>query len=323
MSVSKKSSKKTNKSPQQRSKRIYYAFFLLFFANIIVLSFFGYFIYRLVESQVNVYSREQIKVNSIPRLQKQSEVQVSASSFVVYDPLTRTIILSKNPNLRLSPASSIKILTALVVLDIYDLTDYLPAVTASYDESKMGLYWGEQISVENLLYGLLLISGNDAAKTLASNFPNGTNAFIIAMNNKAKSLGLTESYFVDPSGYMDNNYSTAFQMALLTSNAMKNDKIREIVGTQKKVVYDSTGLTAHPLTNLNELLAEKNVTGVKTGFTNEAGGVLVTSYMHNGRELIIVVMKSKDRFSDTRKIISEINSNVYYSDVTPAEVVAY
>ena len=323
MSVSKKFNKKTNKSPQQRSKRIYYAFFLLFFANIIVLSFFGYFIYRLVENQVNVYSREQIKVNSIPRLQKQPEVQVSASSFVAYDPLTRTIVLSKNPNLRLSPASSIKILTALVVLDIYDLEDYLPAVTASYDESKMGLYWGEQISVENLLYGLLLISGNDAAKTLASNFPNGTNAFVIAMNNKARSLGLTESYFVDPSGYMDNNYSTAFQMALLTSNAMKNDKIREIVGTQRKVVYDSTGLTAHPLTNLNELLAEKNVTGVKTGFTNEAGGVLITSYIHNGRELIIVVMKSQDRFSDTRKIISEINSNVYYSDVTPAEVVAY
>lgn len=323
MSVSKKFNKKTNKSPQQRSKRIYYAFFLLFFANIIVFSFFGYFIYRIINNKIEVLGREQIQLHSIPKLKSEQAIQVSAASFVVYDPLTRTIVLSKNPNLRLSPASSIKILTALVVLDIYNLTDNLPAVPASYDESKMGLYTGEQISVESLLYGLLLISGNDAAKTLASNFPNGTNAFIIAMNNKAKSLGLTESYFVDPSGYMDNNYSTAFQMALLTSNAMKNDKIREIVGTQRKVVYDSTGLTAHPLTNLNELLAEKNVTGVKTGFTNEAGGVLVTSYMHNGRELIIVVMKSQDRFSDTRKIISEINSNVYYSDVTPAEVVAY
>jgi D-alanyl-D-alanine carboxypeptidase (penicillin-binding protein 5/6) len=322
MSVSKKSSKKTNKSSDPNNRRIYYAFFLLFLANIIVFSFFGYFIYKLFSNQIDVYSREQIIINSIPKLKSESEVQVSAVSFVVYDPLTRTTVLSKNPNLRLSPASSIKILTALVVLDIYNPSDYLPAVGALYDESKMGLYTGELVSVENLLYGLLLISGNDAAKTLASNFPNGTNAFVIAMNNKAKSLGLEESYFVDPSGYMDSNYSSAFQMAILGAYAMKNEKIREIVGTQNKIVYDATGLTPHYLQNLNELLVNKNVTGIKTGFTNEAGGVLLTSYVHNGRELIIVVMKSHDRFSDTQKIIDEISENVYYSEVTSADIVA-
>lgn len=323
MSASKKSSKKTNKILNNNSKRIYYAFLLLFFANIIVFSFFGYFTYKLFDNQINVYSREQIKINSIPKLKSESDVQVSAVSFVVYDPLTRTIIFSKNPNLRLSPASSIKILTALVALDIFNPTDYLQAVTASSDESKMGLYANELISVENLLYGLLLVSGNDAAKTLSSNFPNGTNAFVIAMNNKAKSLGLEESYFVDPSGYMDSNYSSAFQMAILGAHAMKNEKIREIVGTQNKVVYDAAGLTPHHLQNLNELLVNKNVTGIKTGFTNEAGGVLLTSYIHHGRELIIVVMKSQDRFSDTKKIIDEINKNVYYSAVTSADIVAY
>lgn len=319
MPGSKKSNKKTNNNSNNINRRIYYAFFLLLLANVIVFSFFGYFVFRLLNNQIEVYSREQIHIGLIPKLYKDSNLEVSAVSFVVYDPEARTIVLSKNPNIRLSPASSIKILTALVSLDIYNLNDYLPAVTASYDESKMGLYWGEEISVENLLYGLLLISGNDAAKTLSTNFPNGTNAFVIAMNRKAKELGLTESNFVDPSGYMDSNYSTAFEMARLASYAMKNEKIKEIVKTQNKIVYDRYGLIAHPLKNLNELLADENVTGIKTGFTNEAGGVLLTNYVHNGRSLVIVVMKSQDRFADTRKIIEEIKNNVYYSEVTSAD----
>lgn len=322
MSASKKSSKNTNSSDIRKNKRIYYAFFLLFIANIIVFLFFGYFIFKLFGNQVEVYSREHIIVNAVPKTIEQSQIEVTASSFVVYDPLTRTVVLSKNPHLRLSPASSIKILSALVVLDIYNVSDTLPAITASFDESKMGLYAGELISVENLLYGLLLTSGNDAAKTLSFNFPNGTNAFVIAMNNKAKSLGLIDSNFVDPSGYMDSNYSTAHQMALLGAESMKNETIRKIVGTRSKIVYDVSGLTSHYLQNLNELLENSNVTGIKTGFTNEAGGVLLTSYVHEGRELIIVVMKSQDRFSDTRKIMEEISKNVYYSEVTSADVVA-
>jgi len=319
MSGLKKSNKKANNNSSSINKRIYYAFYLLLLANIIVFSFFGYFVFRLLNNPIEVFSKEQIQVSPIPKLYNDSNLEVSAVSFVVYDPQSRTIVLSKNPNIRLSPASSIKILTALVSLDIYNLNDYLPGVTASYDESKMGLFWGEEISVENLLYGLLLISGNDAAKTLSSNFPNGTNAFVIAMNRKAKDLGLIESNFVDPSGYLDSNYSTAFEMARLASYAMKNEKIREIVKTQNKIVYDRYGLAVHPLKNLNELLADENVTGIKTGFTNEAGGVLLTNYVHHGRDLIIVVMKSQDRFTDTRKIIEEIKKNVYYSEVTSAD----
>lgn len=322
MSVSKKSSKKTSNTYNSKGKRIYYVFVLLFLANLIVITFFGYFIYKLIANSEKYADRHKVIVHAIPRLSRQTIVETTASSYVVYDPLTRTVVLSKNPNLRLSPASSIKVLTALVALDIYELDDNLPGVAASFDESKMGLYAGETINVENLLYGLLMISGNDAAKTLAYNFPNGLNAFVIAMNNKAKSLGLYESYFVDPSGYMDSNYSSAMQLALLGAQAMKNEKIREIVGTRTKIVYDYSGINAHRLTNLNELLSENGVTGIKTGFTNEAGGVLITSYVHNGRELIIVVMKSKDRFYDTRNIISAIRESVYYSELVPADAVA-
>ena len=319
MSVSKKSSKKTNKPQKIIDKRIYYAFALLFLANIIVFIFFGYFIFRLLDNQINAYSRPLININSVPKLINNSQLEITAVSFIVYDPLTRSIILSKNPNIRLSPASSMKILTALVSLDHYKLDEYLYGVGASYDESRMGLSYGEEVSVENLIYGLLLISGNDAAKTLSSNYPGGSEKFVEDMNKKAHELGLTESNFVDPSGYMDSNYSTAFDMVRLGGYAMENNFIREVVGTQKKIVYDRYGVIAHPLTNLNELLIESNVNGIKTGFTNEAGGVLLTSYTHGGRELIIVVMKSEDRFLDTQMIINEIKNNVIYSDVSSAD----
>jgi len=319
MSVSKKVSKKTNSSSKIIDKRIYYAFILLFLANIIVFTFFGYFIFRLLDNQINAFNRAQINVSPVPKLVNESQLEVSAVSFIVYDPLTRSTILSKNPNIRLSPASSIKILTALVSLDYYKLDDFLFGVGASYDESRMGLSYGEQISVENLIYGLLLISGNDAAKTLSSNYPGGSEKFVEDMNKKAQELGLLESNFVDPSGYMDSNYSTAFEMARLGGYAMENNFIREVVDTQQKIVYDRYGMVAHPLKNLNELLIDSNVNGIKTGFTNEAGGVLITSYIHDRRELIIVVMKSEDRFLDTQRIINEIKNNVIYSDVSSAD----
>ncbi len=317
MGASKKSNTKNNKRVKvEKGEKIYYAFFLLLFANIIVFAFFGYFTYKLFTNQSDVFSREQIYIASIPSLRAENNIQISALSYVVYDPVTRTVVISKNPNLRLSPASSIKILSALIALDKYDINEYLQAATASYDESKMGLYFDEEISVENLLYGLLLISGNDAAKTLSFNYPGGNEAFVDAMNSKAKEFGLVESNFLDPSGYHDNNYSTAFELALLGAHVMRNEKIREIVGTKSRIVYDRYGLAVHPLKNLNELLLNNNVTGIKTGFTNEAGGVLITSYIHGDRELIIVVMKSQDRFNDTRTLIGEIENNVYYLEVS-------
>jgi len=318
MSVSKKFNEKTVKGSNKRpSKKLIYSFLLLIIANAILLLFLAFFTYRLYDSQVSTLRNKEIAVVPIPRLLKQEDLTTSALSFVVYDPASRSLVLSKNQNMRLSPASSIKILTALVAIENYDLNDYLTvSVVASFDESKMGLKLGEKIKVRDLLYGLLLASGNDAAKTLAINYPGGASAFVTAMNTKAKELGLSNSNFLDPSGYEDNNYSSAFELARLASFAMRNPTIRDIVGTKEITVYDANNYFVHPLKNLNELLLLNNVTGVKTGFTNEAGGVLITSYVHLGRELIIVVMKSEDRFADTRRIIEEIKNNVYYSNVS-------
>lgn len=231
-----------------------------------------------------------------------------SKALVVYDATNQNVLLSKNENVRISPASTAKIMTALVAIDSFSdstvFTYSRPLITA--DSSKMGLFVGEEIGLPSLLYGMMLPSGNDAAKLLAASFPGGEEAFVSRMNSKAKELGLLNTMFVDPAGYADENYSTAYDLALLGSIALENPKLSEIVKTRETVVTDTTGNISHRIKNLNELLSIEGVNGIKTGFTNEAEGVLVSSFLHNNTQYVIVVLRSKDRFSDTRELITGI-----------------
>lgn len=232
---------------------------------------------------------------------------------MVYEKASRSIVLGKNENLRFSPASTTKIMTAIIALEYYPL-DRILQVKDEYlvAGSKMGLVPGEQISVENLMYGMLLPSGNDAAHVLADNYPGGINGFIAAMNKKAKELKLINTHYFDPAGYEDDNYSTAFDMARLTSYALQNPEFRKIVKTKNYTSFDQSGVNVHQLTNLNKLLSSSEVTGVKTGFTNEAGEVLVTSVDIAGKTYVIVVLKSQDRFYDTQTIIDDVVKKVKF-----------
>lgn len=239
---------------------------------------------------------------------KRPDLLSSSKALIVYDTVARVPLLSKNQSLRFSPASTVKMMTALVALENYSPDTILTVgnLSESADSSRMGLYIGEKMSVLNLLYGMLLPSGSDAAEVLADNYPGGETAFVARMNEKARLLGLSNTNFVDPSGYSDDNYATAYDLARLGAYALKNDTVRDIVKTKKVIVYNSDRTIAHNLENLNELLDIPNVTGVKTGFTNEAEGVLVTSYVKDGRTYVIVVLGSKDRFADTRQLIEGI-----------------
>lgn len=247
------------------------------------------------------------------------DLQSSAKALMVYDATAKVPLLSKNQNLRFSPASTAKIMTALIALEHYKLDTVLNAKSFSEnpDISKMGLFLGEKMSVLNLLYGMLLPSGSDAAEVLARNYPGGTSAFVARMNEKAHELALTNTYFADSSGYSDNNYTTASDLARLGAYALKNKTFREIVKTKKITVYNADRTISHALTNLNELLEIPNVTGIKTGFTNEAEGVLTTSFVHNGKTYIIVVLGSKDRFADTRLLIEGIINDLKSESVVP------
>jgi len=176
----------------------------------------------------------------------------------------------------------------------------------------MELNIGEKITVENLLYGLLVHSGNDAAYVLADN--HGFEKFIDLMNKKAKELKMMDSYFKNPAGLDENNqYTTPFDLALAARVLLENPYLAKIVSTKEITISDVDFKYFHKLTNVNKLLGEiAGLGGLKTGYTEEAGENLVSFYKKNGHQFIIVILKSQDRFYDTTNVINWIEENIDY-----------
>jgi D-alanyl-D-alanine carboxypeptidase len=286
-----------------------FAFFL--FVNLVLLAAILYLGVLTQDNFISNITRD-LRIVYMPLLNKDvRDIHVNSKAFIIYDPDARVIIAGKNEHFRFSPASSAKIMTAIIILEEYKLDQVLTASGVDQIEgSEMKLEEGEAMTVENLLFGLMLPSGNDAAYVMAANYNGGVNKFIERMNDTAKTLKLENTKFVDPSGYSDNNYTTAFDLARLASYALKNDKFREIVSTKNKTVSDVTGSITHDLNNLNELLGVEGVTGIKTGFTEEAGGVLVSSIEREGKTYVVVVLNSPDRFQDTKNIIINALKNI-------------
>lgn len=239
--------------------------------------------------------------------------QITAKAFVVMDDDSKVILFSRNPNIRFSMASTVKIMTALTALGFYKMDDILIVQANNTPAVTIGLKKGERISFENLLYGMLLPSGNDAALVLAQNYPGGETKFVEKMNENASDFHLNNTHFSDVAGLDDQgDYTTVVDLARLSSIALKNKTFAKIVSSKYKLITTNSGKNSYHLYNLNKLLGTDGVNGVKTGFTDEAGGVLVTSKIENGHTLIIVVMKSQDRFSDTKKLLSFISGNINF-----------
>jgi len=220
---------------------------------------------------------------------------VSAASAVVYDSDSNRFLYEKDADRRMKIASTTKIMTAIVVLENFDLDDVVTIERRHYSEgSSMYLREGEKVTVRDLLYGLMLMSGNDAALALAYHCAGSPDEFAVLMNNKAKELGLENSSFRNPSGLdQDGHYSTARDMALLASYCMKNRDFREIVGT-KSGTYAGRYMSNH-----NKLLFRlEGTTGLKTGYTKSAGRCLVSAVKRNGREIIMVTLNAPDDWRD-------------------------
>lgn len=239
---------------------------------------------------------------------------VSAESVYIADINSFTPLYEKNAHTQFFPASTTKIITALVAIDTYGLDDILTANRIISEGQTMGLVHGEKITFENLLYGLLVHSGNDAAYVIADNYPGGYEAFIAAMNAKAKSLHMTKSHFKNPAGLDDQRQVTsAYDLALAGRALLKNKELAKIVSTKSITISDVDYKYFHTLTNVNKLLGEiQGIGGLKTGYTLDAGENLVTFYKKEGRQFLIVILKSADRFADTTKIVNWINGNVDY-----------
>jgi D-alanyl-D-alanine carboxypeptidase (penicillin-binding protein 5/6) len=290
----------------------------------------------LVLFTLNLYLRENIEALSLvkvplpevsaekyPILKKTFTPYISAQGVVIMDPDTKVVLYGKNPNLRFSSASTTKIMTALTALEYFKLDDVLTVYAPITDGSILRLKQNEQLTFENLLYAMLLPSANDAAFTIAENYPGGIKNFVKKMNENAKKWYLFNTSYEDPSGYDDGNYTTPIDLARLASVAKRNKEIARVVSTKQKVISDISGENVYFLENLNKLLGINGVDGIKTGYTEEAGQVLVTSKTYfdvsenKNRSVVIVVMGSADRFYDTEVLLSLITDNISYLSIHP------
>lgn len=245
---------------------------------------------------------------------------LSAVAAIVIDEASAVTLYEHNAQQQFSPASTTKLLTALLARQLYQLDTALtvPQVVGALDGTTMGLVPGEKISVHALLKGALIQSGNDAAVTLAQAHPQGIDGFVLQMNALTQQLAIRNSHFENPVGYdAPDHYSTPQDLALLAREVMKDPVLRQIVGTARERVTDTTGGIGHDLVSTHKLLGlDPSVIGIKTGTTEEAGEVLITQFKLNDQSILIVVMGSKDRYSDTRALMEYIRQAVVWQTIT-------
>ncbi|MBI4157887.1 D-alanyl-D-alanine carboxypeptidase [Candidatus Woesebacteria bacterium] len=254
----------------------------------------------------------------LPVLPQSSSFPIlSAQAALAIDLNSGVSLYEKNPDSPLFPASTTKIVTALVAMDYYAPEAVLKVGRVTVEGQKMWLKSGEEISVSDLLYGLLVYSANDAAEVLAENYLGGREGFILAMNAKAEELSLTNTLFRNPTGLDGSDQvTTARDLTRVSEVAMKNPFFAEIVGTKEKTVTSVDGATKHKLTNINELLGKvPGVTGIKTGWTESARENLVTYLERDGHKIMIALLGSQDRFGETKELIYWIFKNYTWKEV--------
>lgn len=251
-------------------------------------------------------------LHPVPYLKANYFPLISAEGAYVVDLPSFTPVYEKNSHNRFLPASITKIITALVAFEVYKPDQIITVKNTISEGQIMDLVVGEKISVENLLYGLLIHSANDAAFVLADNY--GTDKFITLMNQKAKSLFMADTQFKNSMGFDDwNQYATPFDMALAARSLLNNHYLAKIVSIKEIEISDVDYRYFHRLINVNKLLGEiQGVGGLKTGYTENAGENLVSFYKKNDHQFVIVILKSLDRFEDTKNIISWIENNIDY-----------
>ena len=271
-------------------------------------------------SYANVEDEEQINLQEIKEetvetaINSTEEPILNSRVALIYDRASKKILYQKNGEKQVKMASTTKILTAIVVLEKANLQDVVTInkKAAGTGGSRLGLKVNDKITVHDLLYGLMLKSGNDAAVALAVHIGGSVEEFATMMNVKAKELGCTNSHFVTPHGLdQEEHYTTAYELACMADYALNIPKFREIVGTKTYTVT----INNRPMVigNTNELLGSLiGVYGIKTGFTNGAGRCLVTSCKRGELDIITVVLGAdtkKIRTQDSIKLIEYAYKN--------------
>ncbi len=249
-----------------------------------------------------------------------AEISVSAKAAVVINADTKEILYSKNAHSKLSMASTTKIMTALLLAEQNTPQKWLVTTDemVTVEGSSMGLKAGDTVTYYSLLVGMLLASGNDAANTTAFALAGSIEKFALMMNNRAKQIGMENTHFVTPSGLDDeNHYSTAFDMALLAAEALKNETFKEVASSTKITTRYGNPPYNRTLSNHNRLLNEyEYCIGVKTGFTKKSGRCLVSAAEKDGCRVIAVTLNDPDDWQDHKNLLSLGLSKVTLKDIT-------
>lgn len=262
-----------------------------------------------------------ISLITLPFSFKASAVSNSAKAAVVINGDTGEVIYAKNQSERLPMASTTKIMTGLLLCEYGNLdreitvTDEMVRV----EGSSMGLLCGDKVTLHDLLYGLMLASGNDAANTIAIVIAGSCQKFAEMMNNKAKEIGLSNTSFVTPSGLDDqNHYSTAYDMALLTKYALKNADFAAAVSSKSATLNYGNPPYRRTLTNHNKLLnMVDGCIGVKTGFTKKSGRCLVSAVKRDGKFIITVTLNDPNDWADHKALIEYGLNSIKQTEITP------
>lgn len=252
------------------------------------------------------------------------EPEINSRIALIYDRASGRILYEKNGNKQTPMASTTKIMTAIVVIENANLDDVVEvdSKAATIGGSRLGLKKGDKVTVNDLLYGLMLRSGNDAAIALATYVGGSIEGFADMMNEKAEELGLTNTHFVVPHGLdNDGHYTTAYELAKITDYALENSTFEKIVSTSSTTI--SINGNSKQINNTNKLLSSvSGVYGVKTGFTNGAGRCLVAAWKDDEMDIITVIIgadTSDIRTNDTKELINYVQEN--YSLVNIKEII--
>lgn len=284
---------------------------IIIILNILLILQTNIFAYEIEEETDYIWLQQEIENVSANPI---SEPNLNSRYAIVLDRDSKAVLYGKDENKRVPMASTTKIMTAIVLLENLGLNNNLTLDTqvevckeaGAIGGSRLGLKTGDKVTVNNLLYGLMLCSGNDAAIQIAVSIGGSVEGFANLMNKKAQDLGLENTHFVTPHGLDEpEHYTTAYELALIADYALNNEKIAEVVKTKTYTVTINGYSKA--INNTNELLGYLNgVNGVKTGFTNGAGRCLVTSVNRNGFNIITVVLGADTKRFRTKDSISLI-----------------
>ena len=254
---------------------------------------------------------EDVSDISLEEINPSKPLRVSARNAIALDAKTMEVLWDQNGYEIVPMASTTKILTCLIAINYGDLDRKVTISknAASIRGSTVGFRPGEEVSMRELLFGLMFRSGNDAAIAIAEDIGGSIEGFSNIMNDFAKSIGILDSHFESPHG-LDSakHYSSAYDLAILTSKAMEYPEFRECVG-EKTISKDKYNFT-RDYSNINKILYRiPEANGVKTGYTGGAGKCLVSSVNHNGRNIIIVVLNCVDRWNVTENIYNYVIAN--------------